>query len=293
MSKSLRISLVVVAVVVSAAALLWTGIVIGRAASVGYFGANEVVGYGPGRMMGGVFRDDARFQPFGLMGPGMMGQGSFGTGPGMMGQGNFGVGPGMMGQGNFGMGPGMMFGVLGAGAVTEPLELDAAERAVEGYLDTLGDSDLALGEIMIFENHAYAQIVEADSGIGALEVLIDPLTLAVYPEPGPNMMWNLKYGHMGGQGMMGMMGSWGRQDLGDELSVSSAEAIGLAQQYLDRALPGSTAADEADPFYGYYTLHYRVDGEVAGMLSVNGYSGQVFLHTWHGEFIEMSEAAHD
>jgi len=24
-------------------------------------------------------------------------------------------------------------------------------------------------------------------------------------------------------------------------------------------------------------------------LSVNGYSGQVFLHTWHGDFIEMTE----
>jgi hypothetical protein len=25
------------------------------------------------------------------------------------------------------------------------------------------------------------------------------------------------------------------------------------------------------------------------MLSVNGYNGQVFLHTWHGTFIEESE----
>jgi hypothetical protein len=25
------------------------------------------------------------------------------------------------------------------------------------------------------------------------------------------------------------------------------------------------------------------------MLSVNGYSGQVFLHTWHGDLVEMSE----
>ena len=30
-------------------------------------------------------------------------------------------------------------------------------------------------------------------------------------------------------------------------------------------------------------------GSVAGMLSVNGYSGQVFLHTWHGTFIEEAE----
>jgi len=38
-----------------------------------------------------------------------------------------------------------------------------------------------------------------------------------------------------------------------------------------------------------YTLDFEKDGKVAGMLSVNGYSGQVFLHTWHGTFIEESE----
>jgi hypothetical protein len=31
------------------------------------------------------------------------------------------------------------------------------------------------------------------------------------------------------------------------------------------------------------------DNQPAGMLSVNGYSGQIFLHTWHGTFIEMWE----
>ena len=42
-------------------------------------------------------------------------------------------------------------------------------------------------------------------------------------------------------------------------------------------------------FYGYYTLDFEKDGRIAGMLSVNGYSGQVFLHTWHGTFIEEAE----
>jgi hypothetical protein len=34
------------------------------------------------------------------------------------------------------------------------------------------------------------------------------------------------------------------------------------------------------------------DGETVGMLSVNGYTGQVFPHTWHGDFVEMSESTH-
>jgi len=32
-----------------------------------------------------------------------------------------------------------------------------------------------------------------------------------------------------------------------------------------------------------------VDGKMAGMLSVNGFSGDVWPHTWHGQFIEEAE----
>lgn len=42
-------------------------------------------------------------------------------------------------------------------------------------------------------------------------------------------------------------------------------------------------------FYGYYTLDFEKDGETIGILSVNGFNGQVFLHTWHGLFIEEVE----
>ena len=31
------------------------------------------------------------------------------------------------------------------------------------------------------------------------------------------------------------------------------------------------------------------DGGIAGMLSVNGYTGDVWYHNWHGIFIDMTE----
>jgi hypothetical protein len=34
---------------------------------------------------------------------------------------------------------------------------------------------------------------------------------------------------------------------------------------------------------------YNDAAAIVGMLSVNGYTGQIFLHTWHGNFIEESE----
>jgi YHS domain-containing protein len=48
-------------------------------------------------------------------------------------------------------------------------------------------------------------------------------------------------------------------------------------------------ADEADGFCGYYTIHAVKDGQIYGMLSVDGYSGQVWYHNWHGQFVDMLE----
>ena len=78
----------------------------------------------------------------------------------------------------------------------------------------------------------------------------------------------------------------------EEISVSEEEALAYAQDYLDTYEPGVTVSDEITQFYGYYTIDLEKDGEIAGMLSVNGFSGQVFPHFWHGEFIEMVEYDH-
>lgn len=174
------------------------------------------------------------------------------------------------------------------------LTIDQTKQAVESYLQNVDNSDLELEEIMIFDNHAYARIVEISTGIGAMELLVDPSTLSVYPEYGPNMMWNRKYGHIGGNGMMGGTGMMNGDFLdpsfvSSEMTVSPEQAFEFAQQYLDQQFPGYKMSDDVYPFYGYYTIDILKDEQPTGMLSINGYSGQVFLHTWHGTFIEMWE----
>lgn len=217
---------------------------------------------------------------------------------GMMGNGqNMMGGSGMMGNGN-----NMMGGhTNGSTANTTPLTIDQAKQAVESYMKGLNNSDLEIKEIMIFDNNAYARITEKSTGIGAMELLVDPSSLTVFPEYGPNMMWNLKYGMMGGSGMMGgngmmggrggMMGGYNNTPsiVSAEMTVTPEQALQAAQQYLDQQYPGYKTAEDADPFYGYYTIDILKDGKPTGMLSVNGFSGQVFLHTWHGTFIEMFE----
>jgi len=204
---------------------------------------------------------------WGRMGGGMMG--GWGSG-GMMGGGpGTGSCPGMGGWGYPGTGT--------------PITIGQAVEAAQQYLADYGNPDLALTEVMEFTNNFYAEVEEEDTGIHAFELLINRYTGAVYPEPGPNMMWNTRYGHMAG-----MMGGWWGQPSGP-MTVTSEQARQYAQQWLDSYLPGTTVADEADAFYGYYTLHTLRDDAIVGMLSVNGYTGQVWYHTWHGDFIGMHE----
>jgi hypothetical protein len=186
--------------------------------------------------------------------------------------------------------PGMMMGFGSSNLLgVKPLSVDQATRAVKDYLAKQGNTDLALAEIMIFDNNAYARVTEKSTGAGALELLVDPVTQAVYPEPGPNMMWNTKYSPMRDM-MAGMMGGTPAREVTTAMPVSAADALQAAQAYLDQNLPGAKTAEDADTFYGYYTIDILRDGKVVGMMSVNGYTSQVFMHTWHGNFVEMSES---
>lgn len=236
-------------------------------------------------------------------GPGMMMQGWTGTDDCPYADemwGNHGMMGNMRGRGMMGgrwnqSGPGMMGNWAPFASASEVTTLDEAVTAAEAYIAAWDDENLTLGEVMQFDNHFYAQAVEVDSGRGAFEFLIDPANGAIYPEHGPNMMWNLQYGMHSGQGW-GMMQGWNVPDATDieEMTVSVDDAQAAAQAYLDEYYPGLIVDEEADVFYGYYTLHILEDGAIVGMLSVNGYTGQVWLHNWHGEFVDMIHVAdHD
>jgi hypothetical protein len=165
--------------------------------------------------------------------------------------------------------------------------LEDVEAAAHEYVERLGYSGLDVTEVMEFQRNYYAIIAEEDTGIGAMELLVDKDSGAIGPEPGPNMMWNAKYGMMGPIGMRpGMMGMTGGYATG-EMTLSPQEAEAVAQRWLDINLPGRTAG-EADEFYGYYTLHFLDDGQIEGMLSVHGSSGDVWYHSWHGDFVAMT-----
>jgi len=201
--------------------------------------------------------------------------------------------PGMMGRNNTRQGiQGLFRNDTYTGA---PLTIESAKTAVESYLTSLNNEDLYLKEIMVFNENAYAVIAETSTGKGAMELLVNPAKSSVIPEIGPNRMWNTKYGHMMnsncGQNQQGICAN---NQLSTavitENSVSAEQALQYGQEYLDENITGASVADDATEFYGYYSMDYLIDGKPAGMLSVNGFTGQVWLHTWHGTFIEEWEA---
>jgi len=93
------------------------------------------------------------------------------------------------------------------------------------------------------------------------------------------MMWNTKYGmHMG-------VYSGARADM----TITSEQARRIALNYLNGIFEGVVEVEEPMRFYCYYTLNYMLDGQIYGMISVNEYTGQVWPHKWHGQFIQEIE----
>lgn len=65
----------------------------------------------------------------------------------------------------------------------------------------------AASQIEEYTNSLYFQVNEASTGKGAFELLINKQTCSIYPEMGPNMMWNTKYGIMRGGILGGIFGT--------------------------------------------------------------------------------------
>jgi hypothetical protein len=169
-----------------------------------------------------------------------------------------------------------------------PITVDQATQAAKQYVALLNNPNLKVVEVEEYANNYYVQVHEVSTGNGAFELLVDKYTGNVYPEMGPNIMWNTEYttttGMMGlFNGMRGMMGF--QNTASSPMTVTTEQAKANAQQYLTANIAGATVGD-VTVFHGYYTIEVLSGGNPYGMLSVNGYSGQVWYHTWHGAFMQ-------
>ena len=178
----------------------------------------------------------------------------------------------------------------------EKLSLDQIESIVNDYIKGYG-ANLEVSDIFVYKDtDYYVSVEEKDSGKGAMELLVNPYTGRVYPEYGPNMMWNEKYdmmhggyGMQGGYGMMGP-GRWNNYNDNRVYSkqISKEQAVGIADEYVKDILGEElSVTGEGHEFYGYYTFHINQDNNTLGMMSVNYYTGEVWYHDWHGELEQV------
>jgi hypothetical protein len=163
------------------------------------------------------------------------------------------------------------------------ITIDTAVTVAQRYLASLNNPDLAIDEVEEYTQNFYVLYYEKSTGIGAFEMLIDKYNGNIYSEMGPNMMWNTKYGMMSA----GMMGTY-RTTPTAVMPITVDQAKASAQQFLNANLPGTTVGD-VTVFYGYYHIDVLSSGNTYGMLSVNGYTSQVWYHNWHGNFVQQVE----
>lgn len=177
------------------------------------------------------------------------------------------------------------------------LSIDQIKTVVNDYIKGYG-SNLEISDIFVYKDtDYYVSVEEKDTGKGAMELLVNPYTGQVYPEYGPSMMWNEKYGVQGGYGMMGrggwnMMGGTSRNNYNNNTTsskqFSSDQAVKIADQYVkDNLGKDFSVSGDGREFYGYYTFHINKGGSIAGMMSVNYYTGAVWYHDWHGEIEQV------
>lgn len=199
------------------------------------------------------------------MGSGMRSGMGFEEGPGMM--------PGYNSNYSFGhrmMGPGNMMGYADMMALyysdAKPISPESALLSMKVLAEQYGPN-VRIRDFMSFSGNYYAILEDNQSRNGMAEVLVDRYSGLARPEPGPNMMWNTVFGA-------------GRERSGGK---SPAEAKKLAEDFLTNYLPGATVA-ETVAMPGYYTMDFGRKG-IEGMLSVNAYDGEIWVHTWHGFYL--------
>ena len=219
-----------------------------------------------------------------------------GGGGGMGGSGGMGGG---QNSGNMGGGMAGMMLLSGANAYRHDGAMVTIDDAIDiagRFMDAVGNSSLALDEVEEWDFNYYVVVKEvAPSQYKAFQLIIDKWTGSVMPEPGPSMMWNLKYGRMMNTMTDGMPGHMNRRDrkiTEPTFAVTPEAATSAANQFLRERFRSSLVVDGGpDVFFGYYNFDVNdaATGAKYGMLSVNGSTGQVWYHTWHGNFVQGKE----
>jgi hypothetical protein len=115
-----------------------------------------------------------------------------------------------------------------------PLTITEAKTIGQNYVTSIGNPNLTVKQIEESTNNFYIQVNEESTGKGTFELLINKQTGSIYPEMGPNMMWNTKYGMMRSGILSGIYGN-----PATTLPVTATQATSDAKTYLNTYVIGA------------------------------------------------------
>jgi hypothetical protein len=140
-------------------------------------------------------------------------------------------------------------------------------------------SSFEMVDMVAYSNSPYYLIVkEENKEEAAFGLMFDPVRKIIYPEYGPNMMWNQNYG-------MAVMMGWNSRTT--EQQINREEALANARDFARDN--GLSVRDDGYQFSGYYSFYVENNNQTLGLVSVNVYSGEVWVHNWHGDLTEIIE----
>lgn len=195
------------------------------------------------------------------------------------------------------MGPGMMLNKKYKGGM---MDMMAGMGDMGGMMEMMGGMESMMGEggmMGCMKGDDEEDDEDADEGDNGMEGMDHGSMSGNSGDSGNNGNMNgmdhgnsSSDGNMNGmsgmEGMSGMMGSGSVDDKATtaDMTIKSTDAGSSAQKYAAAQFPGSSISNP-DMFYGYYTVDIMKDGRVLALLSVDGYSGKVWLQAWPGSYL--------
>ncbi len=159
-------------------------------------------------------------------------------------------------------------------ALSVPITSNKAIDIIRKYLAKTNNEDLYPAHLFEYNTHFETELREKDTQRGAFELIIDKFTGRIYPETGPNLSWNNKYGINSNY--------FGIQP---KMTLSVVDALGVAGDFIKRTSPELKVEGDATEYYGYYEFHITQDGKLAIEANVNGFTGQLWIENWHGPLL--------
>lgn len=160
------------------------------------------------------------------------------------------------------------------GPIGVPITSNKTLEIIEKYLKKTNNDDLYPRRLFEYNTHFEVELKEKETERGAFELIIDKFNGRVYPETGPNLTWNGKYGFNGNY--------FGLQPA---MPIKVGDALQTVGDFIKRTSPELKIEGDVSEYYGYYEFHITLEGKLAIEANVNGFTGEMWIENWHGSLL--------